>query len=166
MLIDFGPLAPLCENMTSKPGSTKHIATPSEENQALATGNMYRNLNLLFLRYVSGHMSDRQTVWLTEMLIAILRHLLGVGEVTATHSFNSHLSRMTQLSKYQKWHSFTHFLSFWVLFNSICVIYFFPFTTIIESSSHSCRIWQFFSTTSCQVFFGRPAGIGLTPSNS
>jgi len=45
VVLDFGPLSPLCENMSSfTTRGTQRITLPSEERRATATGNMYRKL--------------------------------------------------------------------------------------------------------------------------
>ena len=81
---------------------------------------------------------------------------------THTEPFNGPLSGTTQVDRYQKKHSPTHthpdhqtsFINFLCLLRSVASSFF----------NLSARHWQSFSTTSLQLLFGLPLGLG--PSTS
>ena len=83
-------------------------------------------------------------------------------EHTHTQLFNSLLSGTTWVGRYQKKHSPTHthpvhqasFINFLHLLRSV-----------VSSLLNLCT-WQSFSTTSLQVLFGLPLGLGPSTSNS
>ena len=81
---------------------------------------------------------------------------------TYTQPLNGHLSRTTRASWYQKKHSPTHihpdhqssFTNFLHLLRTIA------------SSLFNLRAWQCYSTTSLQILFGLPLGLGSSTSYS
>jgi len=73
--------------------------------------------------------------------------------------FYGPLSGTTRLSRYQKKHPPTHHPDYHPIFIS-----FFHLPRSIASSLFKLRAWQFFCTTSFDVFFGLP--LGLEPSTS
>jgi len=88
----------------------------------------------------------------------------GLWTQTHTHTqlFNGPLSRTTQVGRYQKKHSPTHTHAD----HQTSFIKFLHFLRSIASSVFNLCAWQSFSTTSLQVLFSLPLGLGPSASCS
>ena len=88
----------------------------------------------------------------------------GLWTQTHTHTqlFNGPLSRTTQVGRYQKKHSPTHTHAD----HQTSFIKFLHFLRSIASSLFNLCAWQSFSTTSLQVLFSLPLGLGPSASCS
>ena len=81
---------------------------------------------------------------------------------THTKPFNGPLSRTGRVGRYQKKHSPTHTHPD----HQTCFINILHLLQSIASSLFNLCAWQSFSTTSVQVFFGLPVGLGPSTSSS